>query len=187
MTADVDADVDATASGQAQLAQAKSELPMPYETSFRCLAARADACTYAPHDLFADAFYGLLFRVSQPDWVFAEMAEDLKEALRLRFNANVPCAIAFAVECETLAPSLDALDGLEVIGVEIGIGADYGFIVTVIDLGLRSWTHGLETPPWRGVFQIESHAHFVMDDRRTGSRLGSMVVMVPRPLSVSPS
>lgn len=62
-----------------------------------------------------------------------------------------------------------------------GRAIGHGYISTVIDLSLRTWTHGLATPPWSGVYRIESHAHFVMD-RRTNARLGSVVVMVPQPL-----
>ncbi len=62
-----------------------------------------------------------------------------------------------------------------------GRAIGHGYISTVIDLSLRPWTRGLATPPWSGVYRIESHAHFVMD-RRTGTRLGSVVVMVPREL-----
>ncbi len=63
-----------------------------------------------------------------------------------------------------------------------GRAVGHGYISTVIDLALRPWTHGLATPPWSGVYRIDSHAHFVID-RRTGARLGSMVVMVPRSLA----
>ncbi|MCC6621164.1 MAG: hypothetical protein IT385_07910 [Deltaproteobacteria bacterium] len=53
-----------------------------------------------------------------------------------------------------------------------------GFIATVIDLGLRPWTHGLATPPWDGVYRVECHAHFVLE-RRVEERLGSLVLLVP--------
>lgn len=98
----------------------------------------------------------------------AELARLGFERVLARFTAMVPP--------EQQPHFVQRQEEVRYAGQSIG----HGYISTVIDLSRRPWTHGLDTPPWRGVYRVESHAHFVTD--RRGARVGSVVVMVPQQL-----